>query len=194
MKPTPALITPSQTVGPFFHPGLLRADVPGNQLALTGAHGERIRVEGRVFDGEGAPVPDAVLEVWQADASGRYRHPADWGGAVDSAFLGFGRAGTDDEGRYWFATVKPGAVPFDGARMQAPHIGVTLFARGLLNHVLTRVYFADEPANDADPVLRLVSPERRATLLAQRAEASGGVYRFDIVLQGRDETVFFNPR
>ncbi len=164
-------------------------------LAGPETAGERIRIEGGVLDGEGLPVPDALVEIWQANTHGRYNHPADRRQApLDPSFVGFGRSGTDEDGRYWFETVKPGTVPFDGERLQAPHICVTVFARGLLNHAVTRLYFEDEPANATDPVLQLVPEERRATLLARPELIGGGmvVYRFDIVLQGADETVFFN--
>ena len=188
--------TPSQTVGPFFHDAMLRDET--NVLAGPTAAGERIRVEGYVFDGDGAPVPDAVVEIWQANGHGRYHHPADRRDLpLDPAFSGFGRCATDPDGHYWFETVRPGPVPFDAARAQAPHVNVTVFARGLLDHLATRLYFAGDPANDADPILRRVPEDRRATLLAQRATADGpAVYRFDIVLQGEGEraegeTVFF---
>jgi protocatechuate 3,4-dioxygenase alpha subunit len=186
--------TSSQTVGPFFHPCLLRADAECNSLAGPETPGQRIRVEGRVLDGEGLPVPDALIEVWQANAAGRYNHPADRRDLpLDPDFTGYGRGGTDADGTYWFETVKPGAVPFDELRLQAPHICVAVFARGLLNHLYTRLYFADEPANAEDPVLQLVPEARRPTLLAQPgARDSAAVYRFDIVLQGAGETVFFN--
>ena len=186
---------PSQTVGPFFLDCLLREDARRNVLTRPETTGERIRIEGRVLDGDGAPVPDAVVEIWQANSSGRYNHPADarTTALLDPAFLGFGRSGTDEAGRYWFETVKPGAVPFEGERMQAPHICVMVFARGLLNHLATRLYFADEPANDADPVLARVPAERRETLIARRAAGNGAaVYHFDILLQGAGETAFFN--
>jgi protocatechuate 3,4-dioxygenase alpha subunit len=136
-------------------------------------------------------VPDALVEIWQANAHGRYRHPLDGRDLpLDSSFTGFGRAGTDETGSFWFETVKPGPVPFVDERLQAPHLCVTIFARGLLNHLATRLYFADEPANDDDPIFLLVPAERRATLLARRDER--GVYRFDVVLQGEGETAFFN--
>ena len=193
-------LTASQTVGPFFAPGLLREDARRNVLTRPETAGERIRIEGRVLDGDGVPVPDAMVEIWQANAHGRYNHAADQGSApLDPSFIGFGRSGTAEDGNYWFETIKPGAVPFDGERrqalqaLQAPHICVTVFARGLLNHLVTRLYFEDEPATAGDPVLQCVPDDRRATLLARRE--SGGatvVYRFDIVLQGADETAFFN--
>ncbi len=188
------LLTSSQTVGPFFSPCLLREGACRNVLTLPETVGERIRIEGGVFDGDGAHVPDAMVEIWQANAHGRYNHTADHGPApLDPTFLGFGRSGTGDDGSYWFETVKPGPVPFDAERLQAPHICVTVFARGLLNHLVTRLYFADEPTNAGDPVLQCVPNERRATLLARREPGSAAViYRFDIVLQGTSETAFFN--
>lgn len=191
------LLTGSQTVGPFFSPSLLREDACRNVLTQPETVGERIRIEGRVFDGDRMPVTDAMVEIWQANAHGCYNHPTDQGTALlDSSFIGFGRAGTENDGYYWFETIKPGAVPFDGERLQAPHICVTLFARGLLNHLVTRLYFADEPANAEDPVLQYVPDERRTTLLARReregAEDTMVIYRFDIVLQGVGETAFFN--
>ena len=188
--------TPSQTVGPFFHDAMLRDET--NVLAGLGAAGERIRIEGYVYDGDGAPIPDAIVEIWQANAHGRYHHPFDRRDLpLDPPFTGFGRCATDRDGRYWFETVRPSAVPFDAETRQAPHIAVTVFARGLLDHLSTRLYFADDPANDADPILQRVPEDRRATLLAQRTNADGGVtYCFDIVLQGEGEraegeTVFF---
>jgi protocatechuate 3,4-dioxygenase alpha subunit len=187
-------LTSSQTVGPFFSPALLRKDATRNVLTQPETVGERIRITGRILDGDGMPIPDAMIEIWQANAHGRYNHPADKGSAaLDPSFLGFGRSGTDEEGSYWFETVKPGRVPFDKERLQAPHICVTIFARGLLNHLVTRLYFANDPANALDPVLTSVPSERQATLLAQREPNEGeGSYRFDIVLQGANETAFFN--
>lgn len=196
MMRAPLGVTPSQTVGPFFARALLRD--PLNVLAGPGAQGERIRIEGQVRDGDGAPVPDALVEIWQANGHGRYHHPADARDLpLDPAFSGFGRAGTDEDGRYWFETVKPGPVPAPDGSLQAPHVAVTVFARGLLNHLCTRLYFAGDPRNDADPVLRLVPVERRHTLLAVRQAAAGRpAYRFDVVLQGEaeTETVFFALR
>ena len=187
-------LTGSQTVGPFFSPALLREGARRNVLILPETAGERIRIEGRVLDGDGIPVPDAMVEIWQANAHGRYNHPADQGSApLDPSFLGFGRSGTAEDGSYWFETVKPGPVAFDRDRLQAPHICVTVFSRGLLNHLVTRLYFEDEPANAEDPVLQCVPDDRRVTLLARREPAGAAtVYRFDIVLQGADETAFFN--
>lgn len=188
------LLTSSQTVGPFFAPTLLRQDAVRNVLVQPETVGERVRIQGRVLDGDRLPIPDALVEIWQANAHGRYRHPADAGPApLDPSFMGFGRSGTENEGLYWFETVKPGSVPFDSERWQAPHICVTVFSRGLLNHVMTRLYFADEPANATDPILLSVPEHRRGTLLAQRQqEGRSIVYHFDIILQGEGETVFFN--
>jgi protocatechuate 3,4-dioxygenase, alpha subunit len=187
-------LTSTQTVGPFFGPALLREDAHCPVLAGPDTPGDRIRIEGRVLDGDGAPVPDALLELWQADASGHYHHPVDRRTeAADPTFSGYGRTGTDDNGCYWFETIKPGAVPFDTQRTQAPHIVLTVMSRGMLNHAVTRIYFDDEPTTSDDPILGYVLPPRRATLLAKREQSDGQVlYRFDIVLQGAGETVFFN--
>jgi protocatechuate 3,4-dioxygenase, alpha subunit len=188
------LLTSSQTVGPFFAPALLREDARRNMLTRPETAGERIRIEGRVLDGDGAPVPDALVEIWQANAYGRYNHVTDQGATpLDPTFLGFGRSGTDEDGSYWFETIKPGPVQFDGEQMQAPHICVTVFARGLLNHLVTRLYFEDEPTTTEDPVLQCVPEDRRSTLLARREIGEAAiVYRFDIVLQGASETAFLN--
>lgn len=184
-------LTPSQTVGPFFHGGLLREGL--NVLVSPETQGERIRIEGHVYDGDRAPVPDAVVEIWQANARGRYCHPADQRPIpLDPAFVGFGRSGTDEAGYFWFETVKPGRVPFPGETLQAPHICVAVFSRGLLDGLPTRLYFEGEDANHTDPVLRRLPEDRRAALLARRLPVDGKiVYRFDIVLQGHGETVFF---
>lgn len=194
--------TPSQTVGPYFAYGLTAQQygynfdsIAGGMLADEDTEGERIRIVGRVLDGKDGPVDDAMVEIWQADAQGRYAHPADPRGS-NLAFRGFGRVGTgtDPANRFVFQTVKPGRVPAPGGGEQAPHINVIVFARGMLNHVFTRLYFSDEAAaNAADPVLALVPEARRATLIADREETSSGVvYRFDIHLQGSRETVFFD--
>jgi protocatechuate 3,4-dioxygenase alpha subunit len=191
-------ITPSQTVGPFFAPALTPGkDYPwqqpiANDLITPDASGERIRIEGRVFDCDGAPVSDAMIEIWQADAAGRYAHPADTQ-RPNAKFQGFGRSGTDAEGRYSFSTIKPGSVAGPTGKPQAPHILVAVFARGLPRHAYTRIYFADEAGNAGDQILALVPAERRATLIAKREEKNGApVYVFDIKLQGDDETVFFD--
>lgn len=191
-------LTSSQTVGPFFHDCLFRADARRTVLCDASVEGARIRVEGRVTDGDGAPVPDAMLEIWQANAHGRYNHAADQRDApLDVSFSGFGRVDTDDDGRFAFTTVKPGVVPFDADRGQAPHLSIVVLGRGLNNHLYTRVYFDDEAANATDPVLAHVPAERRATLIARRVGNAGvgeSAYRFNVVLQGANETVFFDFR
>jgi len=190
--------TPSQTVGPYFAFGLTPEqygypldDVAGAVMCGRDIDGERIRIEGRVLDGEGAVISDAMIELWQADAQGRYAHPRDPRGS-NAGFAGFGRCGTgtDPDKRFVFDTIKPGSIG-DG---HAPHINVTVFMRGLLVHGFTRIYFADEEqANAADPVLTEVPEARRATLTAARGETpSGTIYRFDIHMQGAQETVFFD--
>ncbi len=190
-------LTPTQTIGPFFADCLLRSDAVCNTLITPDSPGERVCIEGRVLDSDGAPVPDAMVEIWQANSYGRYNHPADDRDLpLDPQFTGFGRSGTGEDGTFWFETIKPGAVPYNNTRTQAPHINVTVFARGLLNHLVTRLYFADDAAIAEDPILNMVPASRRATLLArplQPTEAdSAPVYRFDIILQGEGETVFFN--
>jgi protocatechuate 3,4-dioxygenase alpha subunit len=186
--------TPSQTVGPFFHLGLDRPE--WNDLTAGNPAGERIIVEGRVLDGDGAAVPDALIELWQANAAGRYAHPDDrqHDKPLDANFRGFGRVATDAEGRFRVTTIRPGPVPGRGNSLQAPHINVVFFSRGLLNHLYTRIYFADEPANASDPLLSSIEdPAVRGTLLARRAEGSNpALYRFDIVLQGDNETAFLD--
>jgi protocatechuate 3,4-dioxygenase alpha subunit len=185
--------TPSQTVGPFFHMALERPQ--WSDLTRDGPAGERIVITGRVLDGDGMPVGDACLELWQANAAGRYAHPDDTrqDRPLDPHFRGFGRVSTDAEGRFRFVTIRPGPVPGRGNALQAPHIAVAIFARGLLRQLVTRIYFADEPTNETDPVLSAIAdPALRQTLLAQRVnDADPPTYHFDIVLQGKGETVFF---
>lgn len=192
--PTTLGLTSSQTIGPFFWNALLREDAIRRVLITPETRGEHIRIEGRVLDGDRAPVNDAMVEIWQANSHGRYHHPADSRPLpLDPTFTGFGRSDTDEEGRYWFETIKPGPIPFDTEHLQAPHIVVTVCSRGLLNHLFTRLYFADDPANEHDPILQLVAADRRATLLARcEPKADEIVYHFDIVLQGAGETVFLN--
>jgi protocatechuate 3,4-dioxygenase alpha subunit len=192
-------ITPSQTVGPFFKYGLTPNghyawnDAFTNNLVTPDVSGERIRVEGRVFDGDGQPVSDCMLEIWQADAQGRFADPQDKRALPNSAFRGFGRCGTDPDGAYAFDTIKPGSVPDPDGRAQAPHLLLAIFARGMLLHNYTRIYFDGEAANAADPVMALVPTERRGTLIAARQPGNGSaVYRLDIRLQGDNETVFFD--
>ena len=185
--------TPSQTVGPFFHLGMARPEWA--DLTAGNPEGERIVIEGRVIDGDGAPVPDACVEVWQANSAGRYNHPDDTqtDKPLDPKFHGFGRAATDAEGRFRIATIKPGAVPGRGNALQAPHINVAMFARGLLKHLYTRIYFADEPRNASDPLLSSIEDEGvRGTLLARPEGGSPKRYHFDIVMQGENETAFLD--
>ena len=187
-------VTPSQTVGPFFHNGMNWDD--GDSLLCDGLDGERIFIEGQVFDGQGAIVDDALIEIWQADSEGRYTHPEESrDGPPAKGFSGFGRVFTDADGRYRFTTVKPGRVSGPESTFQAPHILVSVFARGLLKHLTTRLYFADEPAaNTEDPILQTIEDEAaRATLLVRSSIREGKTaYRFDIYLQGDRETLFFN--
>ena len=183
--------TPSQTVGPFFHLGCTGPASVGS-LVTDATKGERIRLSCRVLDGDGAPVADAMIEIWQANAEGRYNHPEDLQHkALDPDFTGFGRLATGDNGRCSFTTIQPGGVRGNGGTLQAPHINVSVFARGVLKRLATRVYFAGNPANADDPVLSLVPAERRATLLAQDS-ARSGEWQFDIHLCGDNETVFFD--
>jgi protocatechuate 3,4-dioxygenase alpha subunit len=190
--------TPSQTVGPFFSFGLAPvqygygfAGIAGGTVASPDVTGQHIQIIGRVLDGEGQPLSDALIEIWQADAEGRYAHPADTRSS-NAAFSGFGRMGTGTEAdhRFIFETVLPGAP----SPQEAPHINVLVFARGMLNHLYTRIYFEDQAeANARDPVLQSVPEDRRPTLMARRDGAEAGrVYRFDIRLQGNGETVFFD--
>src|SRR3954452_17416060 len=177
--------TPSQTVGPFFHLGMDRPQWA--DLTVGNPSGERIAITGRILDGDGAPVPDAVIEVWQANAAGRYDHPDDDrnDAPLDPGVRALGRGATDAEGGFRLVTIKPGPVPGRGNALQAPHINVALFARGLLRHLYTRIYFADEPRTPADPLLSSIEDDAvRGTLLARKAEGDPPVYRFDIVLQG----------
>jgi len=191
-------LTPSQTVGPFFKYGLTPGgeytwnDAFTNDLVTADAAGERVRIEGRVFDGDGKIVPDAMLEIWQADAQGRYSDPKDSRGLPNSSFRGFGRCGTTTAGEFSFHTVKPGPVPGPNGTTQAPHILLAVYARGMTRQVQSRIYFAGEAANASDPILALVPADRRATLIATPDPAKPGVYRFDVHLQGDSETVFFD--
>jgi protocatechuate 3,4-dioxygenase, alpha subunit len=186
--------TPSQTVGPFFHLGLDRPE--WGDLTRGNPAGERITIEGRVLDGDGAPVPDAMIELWQANAAGRYDHPEDRQDdkPLDPNFRGFGRVATDGEGRFRVITVKPGPVPGHGNALQAPHINVAVFARGMLIHLYTRIYFADDPRNGGDPLLSSIDDLAvRGTLLARPTEnGNPPVWHFNIVLQGENETAFLD--
>lgn len=184
--------TPSQTVGPFFHLGCTENASCGT-LVTDATKGERIRLTCRVLDGDGVPIPDAMLEVWQANAEGRYNHPEDTQQkALDPAFRGFGRLASDANGICVFETIKPGRMPGNDGTMQSPHVNVSVFARGVLKRLPTRIYFAGDPANAEDPILDLVPADRRATLLARNAADSPGDWRFEIRLCGQNETVFFD--
>jgi len=183
---------PSQTVGPYFHLGLTTGRFSGC-LAGPEAKGERILLKCRVLDGDGALVNDALIEVWQANANGKYYHPEDTQEKpADPAFCGFGRMATAEDGSCSFETIKPGRVPGNGNALQAPHLNISVFARGVLKRLATRVYFAGDPGNEEDPVLALAPEERRGTLLAQPDPTHPGVWQFDIHLCGERETVFFD--
>jgi protocatechuate 3,4-dioxygenase alpha subunit len=184
--------TPSSTVGPFLHIGLTDKN---SVLRIAGpdAKGERVLLKCRVLDVDGAPVNDAMIEIWQADSEGKYNHLDDTQSKVpEPGFYGFGRGATGEEGFCDFETIKPGRVPDGSDALQAPHLNVAVYARGMLLQLYTRMYFADDPANDEDPVLALVPQERRATLMAQPDGVHPGGWRFDIHLRGDHETVFFD--
>jgi protocatechuate 3,4-dioxygenase, alpha subunit len=181
--------TASQTVGPYLHIGLTWLIT--DNLVGPGVTGTPIVLEGRVTDGDGKPVNDALVEIWQANAHGRYAHPDDKHDApLEPAFKGFGRVPTDEEGRFRFTTIKPGRVPAPGGGLQAPHINVTILMRGLLKHLTSRIYFDGDPTNAQDPVLQSVPEARRSTLLARTA-TGGGTLAWNVRLQGDGETVFF---
>ena len=204
---TSGVATVSQTAGPFFHIGLewlfservVEADAPGLHIAI----------EGRVLDGAGAPVSDALIEVWQADGNGRYARghtqqadqqpdrqadpkDAQQASPVSPGFRGFARVPTSNDGGFRLATIKPGRVPAPGGGLQAPHILVALFMRGLLRHAVTRIYFADEPSNEEDLVLGRVPASRRSTLTARPKPGTPKIFEWNIIMQGLHETVFFD--
>ncbi len=183
--------TTSQTVGPFFKIGLewLYRD----NLVGEGVSGERVIIQGRVFDGDGVPVPDAILETWQANAHGKYAHPEDTQDKpLECGFKGYGRVPVYAEGRFRLTTIKPGPVPGPDGNEQAPHLLVSVFMRGVLRRLVTRIYFPDEPRNAADFILNLVEPARRSTLIAKKTAGAPGTLEWNVVLQGPDETVFFD--
>jgi protocatechuate 3,4-dioxygenase alpha subunit len=186
--------TVSQTAGPYFHIGLRR--LFSDQVADADAVGRHIVVEGRVLDGDGVPVSDALIELWQADPNGKYAHPHDLDDLKDKSrtpgFRGFARVPTNDDGVFRFTTVKPGRVPAPDGAKQAPHILVSVFMRGLLRQAVTRIYFSDEPSNEEDLVLGCVPAPRRSTLIAKRRTGQPDVFDWDIVLQGPHETAFFD--
>jgi len=182
--------TTSQTVGPYFSIGLTR--LRKTDLVGAGGSGDRITISGRVIDGEGKPVPDAMLEIWQANSHGKYAHPEDaQNKPLEPDFQGYGRVGVDENGGFAFSTVKPGTVPGPDGKTQAPHIAISVFARGLLLRLVTRIYFPDEASNTDDCVLNLVEPARRGTLIARKSTVVGAL-EWNVILQGTDETVFFD--
>ncbi len=183
--------TTSQTVGPYFKIGLhwLNCD----NLVGENVSGERVTIQGRVFDGDEVPVPDAILEIWQANAHGKYAHPEDTQDKpLEPGFKGYGRVPVSAEGLFRFATIKPGPVPGPDGNQQAPHLAVSVFMRGLERRLVTRIYFPDEPRNAEDFILNLVEPGRRSTLIAQKTGGRPGVLEWNVVLQGSNETVFFD--
>jgi len=182
--------TPSQTAGPFFSIGFTwmnRADI------AEGFAGERFTIRGCVLDGDGQRVPDASVEIWQADADGRYHHP-EHGHLQDEAkpFFGFGRVPTDTQGEFSFSTIKPGPVSGPDGKPQAPHLQISIFMRGLLQRLVTRMYFPDDPLNGSDPALRMVPEPRRGTLIARPVDGKENSLQWDVHLQGENETVFFD--
>ncbi len=184
--------TPSQTSGPFLHLGLTdkRSVV---RIAGPEVTGERLRLKCRVLDADAVPLNDAMIEIWQANAEGKYNHPDDpRGTGADAGFRGFGRAATDENGACEFETIKPGPVAGPGNSVQAPHLNAAVFGRGILLQLHTRIYFAGDPLNESDPVLALVSPERRETLIARPDPAQVNTWGFEIRLRGERETVFFD--
>jgi protocatechuate 3,4-dioxygenase alpha subunit len=188
--------TPSQTAGPYFHLGMTDTRSV-SCIAGPKMKGERVWLTCRILDGDGVPVPDAMVEIWQADAEGKYRHPDESPDTVkettvEPAWFGFGRMPTVEDGSCQFETVRPGRVPGAGNILQAPHLNVAIFARGLLKQLYTRIYFAGDPANFEDPVIALIPMPRRETLIAQPDRSRPGYWRFDIHLQGEQETVFFD--
>jgi protocatechuate 3,4-dioxygenase alpha subunit len=183
--------TPSQTVGPFFSLGL--AGLCNSELAAPNVPGIRLTISGRILDGDRQPVPDALLEIWQADASGNFHHPENPQPATPhELFSGFGRIPTNSNGEFLFTTIKPGPVRGPDNNLQSPHLSITIFMRGLLKHLTTRLYFPNDPANAADFVLNLIDPPRRATLIARPSNENPSTLHWDIHLQGPQETVFFD--
>lgn len=183
------LLTASQTTGPFVAISFERTLV--DDVAPPPVTGERVVIQGRVLDGDSKPVDDAVVETWQANAHGKYAHPEDTREKLlEPEFKGFGRVLTDRQGAFRLKTIKPGRVPGPGGALQAPHLVVLIFMRGLLKHLVTRVYFPDDPANAEDPILALVPADRRSTLVAHKK--GDGIFEWNAVLQGKDETVFFD--
>ena len=193
-EPGPLAVSPSlpvtsyQTVGPYFKIGL--EAFYRNDLTNPNTPGRIVEVTGAVLDADRAPVPDAVLEIWHADSSGRYMVQPQ-AKPFDDTFIGFGRVPTNEAGEFQFRTIKPGAIQASGPELQAPHILVSVFMRGLLYRLITRIYFSDEPGNANDPVLRSVEQHRRGSLIAQADPGRPDRYEWNIYLQGENETVFF---
>ena len=185
------LLTPSQTVGPYFS---MRLPWPEGPYVVPAGTPGAVTIYGRLLDGAGDPIPDGLIETWQASPEGRFAHPDDPRGPVpdsDKEFRGFGRSATGHDGTFKIVTLKPGALPFGDGRTEAPHINVSVFSRGMLDRSVTRIYFPDEAAaNEGDPVLQAVPARRRATLVA--VPAGDNLLRFDIRMQGENETVFFD--
>ena len=185
------LTTAAQTIGPFG--AIIFEHTQVKEVAPVGVEGERVVIRGCLLDGDGKPVDDATIETWQANSYGKYAHPDDvQEKPLDDRFRGFGRVLSASDGSFRLNTIKPGSVPGSGGAVQAPHLVVIIFMRGLLKHLMTRVYFPDEPANAADPVLALVPAARRSTLIAKKIAAEPGVFEWNVDLQGREETVFFD--
>ena len=182
--------TTSQTVGPYFRIGMEWLFV--DNLAEAAVPGERVEIAGRVLDGDGQGVPDAMLELWQANSEGKYAHPEDQQDkTMNPRFQGYGRVPTAEDGSFRFTTIKPGRVPGPDGKLQAPHIVVSVFMRGLLRRLVTRIYFPDDPANPEDFALNLVQASRRGTLIAQKLAERDGLLEWNVLLQGPNETVFF---
>jgi protocatechuate 3,4-dioxygenase, alpha subunit len=185
-----------QTVGPFFRIGLERLYV--DDLTAPGIPGERVEIVGHILDGEGQGVPDAVVEIWQADARGKYAEPENVDAETntsahsDSIFRGYGRVATEHDGSFHVKTIKPGRVPAPDGTLQAPHLAVSIFMRGLLRRLVTRLYFPDDSANSQDFILSMVDPERRAALIAKRSATRDDLLEWNVLLQGPNETVFFD--
>jgi protocatechuate 3,4-dioxygenase alpha subunit len=181
--------TGNQTVGPYLHIGL--DWLVTRNIAGPGVSGERVAIQGRLLDGDGVGVSDGLIEIWQANSHGKYAHTEDkQKKPLEPEFRGFGRVPTDAEGAFRFTTIQPGSVPGPGGKEQAPHLVVSVFMRGLLKHLATRIYFPDDPGNECDPILKLVPAARRSTLIARRK--GPGAMEWNVILQGEGETVFFD--
>jgi protocatechuate 3,4-dioxygenase, alpha subunit len=180
-----------QTVGPFFSIGF--SWLYRDNLAGPGVSGERVEISGRILDGDGNPVPDGIVELWQTNSQGKYAHPDDpQEKKVEEGFTGYGRVPTDGAGRFRFTTIKPGRVPGPDGNLQAPHLEISIFTRGLLRRLVSRIYFPDEISNAEDFALNLVEDGRRGTLIAKRMDGRSGALEWDVILQGPGETVFFD--